>query len=87
MVTLLGRGAKLIGGSIKTTLQLKDVQTAVLEGFFPIVARDELSKRDKRVGITQIGFPMRQMQELHPSLRHFYKEDLCQQKFFSMVGQ
>ena len=37
-VTLLGRGSKLIGGTITTTLTLDDVEQMLLDGFFPAVA-------------------------------------------------
>ncbi len=41
-VTLLGRGSRLVGGSIRTTLTIDDVNQVLLDGFFPAVraARD-----------------------------------------------
>ena len=56
-VTLLGRGARLIGGTITTTLTLDDVNEALLEGFFPEVASDEMPARQRRVGLQEIGLP------------------------------
>jgi hypothetical protein len=35
-MTLLGRGSKLIGGAVTTTLTLDDVHQVLLEGFFPV---------------------------------------------------
>ena len=43
-VTLLGRGSRLIGGTITTTLTIEDVQQVLLEGFFPVVRSDEMQE-------------------------------------------
>jgi hypothetical protein len=56
-VTLLGRGSKLIGGTITTTLTLDDVNQTLLEGFFPSVASDAMPARQRRVGLQEIGLP------------------------------
>src|SRR5262245_43700354 len=56
-VTLLGRGSKLIGGTITTTLSPGDVNATLLEGFFPMVASDAMPARQRRVGLQEIGLP------------------------------
>ena len=56
-VTLLGRGSKLIGGTITTTLTLDDVNQTLLEGFFPAVESDAMPARQRRVGLQEIGLP------------------------------
>ncbi|MGH9370966.1 MAG: Hsp70 family protein, partial [Vicinamibacterales bacterium] len=56
-VTLLGRGSKLVGGTITTTLTVDDVNQALLEGFFPTVSSDEMPARQRRVGLQEIGLP------------------------------
>jgi hypothetical protein len=56
-VTLLGRGSKLIGGTITTTLTRDDVDATLLEGFFPVVASDAMPARARRVGLQEIGLP------------------------------
>jgi hypothetical protein len=56
-VTLLGRGSRLIGGSIKTSLSRRDVDDVLLEGFFPVVASDAMPARARRVGLQEIGLP------------------------------
>ena len=55
-VTLLGRGSKLIGGTITTTLTLDDVNQTLLEGSSP-VASDAMPARQRRVGLQEIGLP------------------------------
>jgi molecular chaperone DnaK (HSP70) len=56
-ITLLGRGSKLVGGTIKTTLTIDDVNQVLLEGFFPAVASDAMPARQRRVGLQEIGLP------------------------------
>ncbi len=55
-VTLLGKGSGLIGGTIKAALRRDDINQ-VLEGFFPVVSRDEMPAKQKRVAIQEIGLP------------------------------
>ena len=56
-VTLLGKGSKLIGGTITTTLTIDDVNQVLLEGFFPRVGSDEMPARQRRVGLQELGLP------------------------------
>jgi Hsp70 protein len=56
-VTLLGRGAKLIGGTITTTLTIDDVNQVLLDGFFPAVGRGDLPARARRTGLQELGLP------------------------------
>ena len=56
-VTLLGRGSRLVGGSVKTTLTIDDVNQVLLEGFFPAVPSDAMPARQRRVGLQEIGLP------------------------------
>ena len=54
-VTILGRGSKLIGGSIKAELLRSDIEQ-VLEGFFPVVAPTDMPHR-RRGGVVELGLP------------------------------
>ena len=55
-VTLLGAGAKLVGGSKSTELDRENVRSIVLEGFFPHTGLDEMPER-KRSGVVEFGLP------------------------------
>ena len=55
-VTILGKGSGLVGGTIKAALLRSDVD-AVLEGFFPAVASDDMPARTRRVALQEIGLP------------------------------
>jgi hypothetical protein len=56
-VTVMGRGRKVIGGSLHTTLGQDDVHKTILDGFFPIVARNAEPQRGGRVGLHEMGLP------------------------------
>ena len=56
-ITLLGRGSRLIGGTITTALTIDDVNGGLLDGFFPVVASDEMPARARRVALQEIGLP------------------------------
>jgi Hsp70 protein len=56
-VTLLGKGSRLIGGTITRALSRTDVDRVLLDGFFPAVARGEMPARQRRVGLQELGLP------------------------------
>ena len=56
-VTLLGRGSKLIGGSIRTEVTADDLRAVLLDGFLPRVASDAMPARQRRVGFQELGLP------------------------------
>jgi hypothetical protein len=56
-VTVLGRGSKVIGGSIKTELTRELLKKVLVEGFLPPCAPDDQPLRGRRVGLTEIGLP------------------------------
>ena len=56
-ITLLGKGTKLIGGTIKTELSREDLNKVLVEGFFPKVPSDQMPARQRRVGFQELGLP------------------------------
>lgn len=56
-VVVLGRGSKVIGGSIKTQLQQKDVEKFLLDGFFPHVEALARPLQARRQALQEIGLP------------------------------
>jgi molecular chaperone DnaK (HSP70) len=56
-ITLLGRGSRLIGATITTSLKIDDVDSVLREGFFPVVRSDEMPARARRVGLQELGLP------------------------------
>jgi molecular chaperone DnaK (HSP70) len=56
-VTVLGRGSKVIGGSIKTELTRDMLRSVLIEGFLPGCEPTDMPARGRRVGLTEIGLP------------------------------
>ena len=56
-VTVLGRGSKVIGGSIKTELTREMLRSVLIDGFLPPCAPTDMPARGRRVGLTEIGLP------------------------------
>lgn len=76
-LTIMGRGRKLIGNALKTTISLKEAQELIIEGFMPLVEPEERSKIEKRLGLQQIGLPFAQDARMTAQLS----------KFLSMTGE
>lgn len=55
-VTLLGSGARLIGGAKSVLLSKQEVREIALEGFFPIVNFDS-RPQNRRSGVVEFGLP------------------------------
>ncbi|HET9528881.1 MAG TPA: Hsp70 family protein [Blastocatellia bacterium] len=56
-ITLLGKGTKLVGGTIKTELTRDDVTQVLIDGFFPKTSGDEMPARQRRIGFQELGLP------------------------------
>ncbi len=56
-VTVLGRGSKLVGGTITTELTRDEVLRVLVDGFFPLVANDARPQRTRRAGLRELGLP------------------------------
>jgi molecular chaperone DnaK (HSP70) len=56
-VAVAGRGAALVGGTLRTGLTASEAHEVVVEGFFPDVALDEPLAATARAGIVAFGLP------------------------------
>lgn len=54
-VTILGRGSSLIGGTLKTELNLDEASRVIVDGFFPQCSMNERPKAVKTLGLKEIG--------------------------------
>jgi hypothetical protein len=75
-ITLLGKGTKLIGGTIKTELAREDLNQVLIEGFFPKVASGELPARQRRVGLQELGLPYAADPAITKHLARFLSEQV-----------
>ena len=56
-VAILGRGRKLIGGTVSVDLAAADVRRLVLDGFFPEVSADARPEPQPGGGFVELGLP------------------------------
>ena len=56
-VSVLGRGSKLIGGTVSVELTREEVQSLLVDGFLPIVEVDARPLRGTQSGFQELGLP------------------------------
>ncbi|MFO0948379.1 MAG: Hsp70 family protein [Planctomycetota bacterium] len=54
-VTLLGKGRKVIGGTVKADLERTEVERVLVDGFFPRVDWGSEPRQEQRVGLQELG--------------------------------
>ena len=62
-ITLIGEGRSLIADTLSAKLDKTEIETIVLDGFFPVINQTDLqsmSEKQKRKGITEFGLPYEQ---------------------------
>ena len=57
VITVMGRGRQLIGGTIALALSRRELETVVLDGFFPLANAEEPRAATERAGMTEFGLP------------------------------
>jgi Hsp70 protein len=75
-ITLLGKGTKLIGGTIRTELAREDLDRVLIQGFFPKVTSGELPARQRRVGLQELGLPYAADPAITKHLARFLSEQV-----------
>jgi len=56
-VTVLGRGSKVIGGTLKTELTRAEMQQVLIDGFFPECPPEAEPARQRSAGFQELGLP------------------------------
>ena len=56
-VVILGRGTSLIGGTLRTELTREEVESVLLDGFFPFCKSTDYPVEKPRVGMREMGLP------------------------------
>ncbi len=70
-VTVLGRGSKVIGGTLKGELTRKEVEQILVNGFFPECPPDAAPQQQRRVGFQELGLPYAGDPAVTKHLAHF----------------
>lgn len=56
-ITIPGRGSSLIASSLRTQLQRQEIETLLVEGFFPRCQAQDCAMRGRRLGLTELALP------------------------------
>ena len=56
-ITVLGKGSRLIGGTLRTALRRADLDEMLLDGFFPAVGSTDMPARRRQAGLQELGLP------------------------------
>lgn len=75
-VTILGRGASLIGGALRTDLTRDDVHKTLLDGFFPFCSIDETPFRKPKIGVREMGLPYEDDPAITRHMAYFLKRQI-----------
>ncbi len=72
-ITVPGSGARLLKAALTADLERPDVESLVLDGFFPVVDFDEPLVADTRTGLREWGLPYAADPALPRHLSHFLR--------------
>jgi molecular chaperone DnaK (HSP70) len=70
-VTVLGRGSRVIGGTLKNELNRAEVEQVLVEGFFPDCPPDAVPARQRTIGLQELGLPYASDPAVTKHLAHF----------------
>ena len=56
-IVVLGRGTSLIGGVIRTELTRDEVESIIMNGFFPVCESSDYPQEKQKVGMREMGLP------------------------------
>ncbi len=75
-LTILGRGSSVIGGTIRTELAYQELETTLVDGFFPCCESSDFPKSGRRVGFQEMGLPY----AADPAITHHLAKFLARQR-------
>lgn len=78
-IVVLGRGSSLIGGTIRTELARDEIETILLQGFFPIGEATDFPEKKTQVGVREMGLPYEQDPAVTRHLAEFLGKQMGQQ--------
>ena len=70
-VSILGRGRKVVGGTLRTDVQRHEVEESLVDGFFPRCQIGDRPQAQRRTGLQEIGLPYAADPAVTRHLGHF----------------
>jgi hypothetical protein len=74
-ISVLGRGSKLIAGTVSIEVDRQVVQALLVDGFFPHCAKDSAPQRGPSSGFQEIGLPFESDTAITRHIAHFVASD------------
>jgi len=56
-IAILGRGRKVIGGTVRAEVERSDVDQVLVDGFFPHCTLDDAPQANRRTALQEVGLP------------------------------
>ncbi len=56
-ISILGRGSRLIGGTMKAEVTREQAESMLIDGFFPLVDADAKAQKRRGAGLREMGLP------------------------------
>jgi actin-like ATPase involved in cell morphogenesis len=72
-ITIVGRGSKLIGGTLRTELTREELTAQLLDGFFPEVGADAMPRAAHVAGFAEMGLPYASDPSITAHLAYFLR--------------
>jgi molecular chaperone DnaK (HSP70) len=73
-ITIMGKGSRLIGGSLKTKISRDEALSLVVDGFIPLVKTNEKSISQVNPGLHEIGLPFAEDPRISCQLAKFLSQ-------------
>jgi Hsp70 protein len=70
-ISVLGRGSKLIAGTVSIEVDRQVIQQLLVDGFFPPCAKDSVPQREPSSGFQEIGLPFESDTAITRHIAHF----------------
>lgn len=70
-ISVLGRGSKLIAGTVSIEVNREEVQKLLIDGFFPQCSKDSVPNREPSSGFQEIGLPFESDTAITRHIAHF----------------
>lgn len=76
-ISILGRGSKLIGGTVSVEVQRKEIADLLLNGFFPKCCLTDRPQRQPQSGFQEIGLPYESDPGITRHIAAFLSQHCC----------
>jgi hypothetical protein len=73
-IAVAAEGSRLLGGTVSTQFQRDEVERAILDGFFPACAPEEIPRRTARMALQELGLPYAQDAAITRHLAAFLRQ-------------